>query len=59
VVTKIDSASQMKGLEVKMALGAERFRERDSGDLLFPPELRREFPTTGPGQNLSSALVEP
>ena len=46
-------------LHVKMSLGAERFRERASGALLFPFELRREFPTIGPGQSLSNAPVEP
>jgi len=47
------------GLDVKMTLGAERTRTRASGARRFLSGRRREFPTIGPGQNLSNAQVEP
>ena len=48
-----------KRLDVKMTLGVARCRTRASGARRFLSGPRREFPTIGPGQNLSSARVEP
>jgi hypothetical protein len=46
-------------LDVKITLGAARRRARASEARRFLSGRPREFSTIGPGQNLSSARVEP
>jgi len=56
---KQDSRHPFESLDVKMTLGAAQRRAQASGARRFLSGCRCEFPTIGPGQNLSSAQVEP
>lgn len=53
------SGHPFERLAVKMTRGAKRRRARVSEARQFLSECRRDFPTNGPGHNLSSVRVEP